>query len=85
MNKQAARHVYDDYKTSFLDLLAIDGSFTVHHTNIQMLLLEMYKMKHNLSESCLKDLFSTVNGNCNFCSQSDFGVPGVNTVFYGAS
>ena len=85
MNKQAARHVYDDYKTSFLDLLAIDGSFTVHHTNIQTLLLEMCKMKHNLSESCLKDLFSTVNGNCNFCSQSDFGVPGVNTVFYGAS
>ena len=45
----------------------------------------MYKIKHNLSESCLKDLLSAVNGNYNLRSQSVFGVPGTNTVFYGAS
>ena len=33
----------DDHETSFSDLLAIDGSFTVHHhANIITLLLEMY-------------------------------------------
>ena len=46
-----------------------------------MLLLEMYKIKRNLSESCLNDLFSAVNGNYNLSSQSNFGVPGINTVF----
>ena len=46
-----------------------------------MLLLEMYKIKRNLSESCLNDLFSAVNDNYNLSSQSDFGVPGINTVF----
>ena len=59
----------------------MDGSFTVHHTNIQMLSLEMYKIKPNLSESCLKGLFSVVNGNYNLRSRSDFGFPGINTVF----
>ena len=29
--------------------------------------------------------FIAVNGNYNLCSQSDFGVPGINTVFYGAN
>ena len=75
------RLVYNDCESSFSDLPAIDGSFTVHHTDIQSLLLEMYKVKHNLSASCLKDLFSVVNGNYNLPFQSDFGVPGMNTVF----
>ena len=83
LHERALRLVYDDYDTSFLDLLAVDGSFTVHHTNIQTLLLEMYKIKHNLSECCLKGLFSVVNGNYNLRSQSDFEVRGIRTVFYG--
>ena len=36
----------------------------------------------NLSESCLRDLFSAVNGNYSIPSQSGFRIPGVNTVFY---
>ena len=85
LHEQALRLVYDDYETSFSDLLAIDGSFTIHQTNIQTLLLQMYKIKHNLSENCLKDLCSIVNGNYNIRSQSDFVVPSINTVFYGAN
>ena len=45
LHERAHRRVYYDYETSFSDLLAIDGSFTVCHTNMQMLLLEMYKIK----------------------------------------
>ena len=77
LHERTLKLVYDDYETSFSDLLAIDGSFT--------LLLEMYKIKYNLSESCLKDLFSVVDGNYNLHSQSDFGVPGINTVFHKAN
>ena len=43
LHERALRLVYDDYKTSFLELLAIDGSFTAYHTNIQTLLLENIK------------------------------------------
>ena len=41
LHEQALRLVYDDYETSFSDLLAINGSFTAHHTNVQTLLFEM--------------------------------------------
>ena len=40
--------------------------------------------KHK-SESCLKDLFSAVNGNYNLHYQFDSRVLGINTVFYGAN
>ena len=45
----------------------------------------MYKIKHSLSEGCLKDLFIAVYGNYNLRSQSDFRVSGINTDFYGAN
>ena len=45
----------------------------------------MCKIKHNLSESCLKDLFSAANDNYKVLSQYDFGVPGTNTVFHGVN
>ena len=35
--------MYEDYETSFSDLLAKDSSFTVHQTDFQTLFLEMYK------------------------------------------
>ena len=83
--ERALRLVYGDYATSFSVLLAQYGSFTVHHTNIQTLLLEMYKIKQNLSESCLNVLFSAVNDNHNLRSQSHLRVPHISTVFYSAN
>ena len=67
-----------------MDLFAKDGLFTVLYTNIQTLLLEMYKIKHILSESYFKDLFSVVNNNYNLWPQFDFRVSGISAVFYGA-
>ena len=59
-----------------------DGSFTVHHTILKHLYLKCITLyKHKLSQKCLKDLFSAVNGNYNLRSLSDFRVPGINRVF----
>ena len=41
----------------------------------------MYIIKHNFPECCLKDLFSFVNDKYNLRSQSDFRIPGINTLF----
>ena len=54
------------------DYLSRAFSFTVHHANIQTVLLEMYKIKNNLSKCCLRNLFSALHGNCSLGSQSDF-------------
>ena len=46
-----------------------------------MLILEMYKIKHNVSEHYFKDLYSAVNGSYILHSRSDFKVSGKNAVF----
>ena len=43
----------------------------------------MYKIKHNLYDSCLNDLFSAANSKYNLRSPSDLQVLGINTVFHG--
>ena len=47
------------------------GVFTINNTNIQTFILEMYKIKHKLSEKCLKDLFSATGQKMKF-SIKDF-------------
>ena len=81
MNEHYDLHVYYDYKTTFTDLLAKDNYLLSLIQIFKHYLLQMYKIKHNLSESYLKDLFSVTNSIFNLRSQSDFRVPGINTVF----
>ena len=83
--EQALRLVYDDYKTSLSDFFAKYHLFKVHHTNIQTFLLQLYKIKHNLSECSVKDLFSTVIDNHDLRPRSDFGVPDISTLFYSSN
>ena len=54
------RIVYKDYKSSFVELLSEDKSFTVHHTNVQKLAIEMYKVKNELCTKIMLDLFKEV-------------------------
>ena len=49
----------------------------IHQTNIQTLSLEMYKVKHNVYENCLKNLFSAVNSHYNLPSQCHFRTAGL--------
>ena len=48
--ERALRVVYSDYKSSFNTLLENDRSFSVHHRNIQSLVIEVYKFLHGLSQ-----------------------------------
>ena len=49
LHERALRIVYSDYKSSFNTLLEKDGSFSIHHRNIQSLAIEIYKFLHGLS------------------------------------
>ena len=49
--------VYEDYTSTFEDLLRMDGSVTVHHRNIQLVAVEMFKVKNDLCPEIIKDLF----------------------------
>ena len=51
LHERALRLIYDDYELTFEELLEKDGSFTIHHYNIQMLCSELYKVYYNLSRT----------------------------------
>ena len=51
------RIVYNDKKSSFNELLVIDGSVSVHHQNLQKLAVEMFKDFRGLSPQIINELF----------------------------
>jgi hypothetical protein len=52
------RLVYQDYVTTFEDLLKKDNSLSFHHRNIHQVAIEMYKVKHDLCPSFIQEIFS---------------------------
>ena len=48
---------YQDYKSTFLQLLQKDNSVTTHQRNFQVLATEIFKAKNNLSPETMKEVF----------------------------
>ena len=48
LNENALRIVYQDYASSFTELLEKDNSITIHNRNIQLLATELYEVKNGL-------------------------------------
>ena len=65
LHERALRLVYDDYVTTFEELLEKDSSFTVHHYNIQILCIELYKVFSGQSQTIFSHLFERKNINYN--------------------
>ena len=81
LHYRALRLIYNDESLSFYELLNKDGSVTIHHRNIQKLVIEMYKTKNSLSPITMKQIFPDRNYNGpNIRSQIDFELPHVNSV-----
>ena len=72
IHERSLRIVYRDYNSSFKDLLKKDNSVCIHHRNIQSLAVELFKVKENLSNTIMSDIFPTRVLNYNLRSQTDF-------------
>ena len=55
--ERALHIVYKDYISSFEDLLKRDKYVTIYYRNIQSLAIELLKVKRNLSNSMLSNIF----------------------------
>ena len=80
IHERALRLVYNDYKSSFNELLKNDKSISIHHRNIHCVAIEMYKAKNDLSPPFMKELF---NLKCGLRKGDTFIRPRVNTVYKG--
>ena len=58
LHKRALRLIYNDFTTSFEQLLDKDNSFTIHQQNIQSLAIEMYKVANGLYTNLFSEIFT---------------------------
>ena len=66
------RIVYYDYESTSENLLELDNSVSIHHRNIWLLSIELYKVKYNLSNQVMSELLNLRSINYDFRSQTDF-------------
>ena len=83
LHERSLRIVYKDNYSSYVDLLVKDKSFTIHQRNIQSLAIELFKVKRNLSNVIMCNIFKKRTLTYNLRSQTDFVRDCVNTQRYG--
>ena len=80
IHERGLRMVYHDYTTSFEDLLIKNESVCIHHRNIQLVAIEMFKVKNNLCPEIWKYIFQL---NTDSTSKKTFIIPNVNNEYMG--
>ena len=72
------RIVYQDKQSFYENLLAKDGTVSMHHRNIQALAIEMYTIKNGLSIFCPQ----RIQNHYSLRNASDFEIPFVQTAYH---
>ena len=80
IHEKALRLIYQDYASTFEELLHKDKSVCIHHLNIRRVAVEMYKVKNDMCPDVFKFLF---HKNKNPLSNAFFKRPNVNKVHMG--
>ena len=77
--QRALRIVYIDSSRSFTELLKKDNLVCIHYRNIQPLVIELYKVKHTISNSLILNISSLRSIDYNLGTQNNFIKPSANT------
>ena len=85
IHERALRIVYDDQKSSFQKLLQKDNSCCIHYRNIQTFAIELFKVKNNMSNQIMIEIFELRDITYNLRNQTDFSSVGINTNAYGTN
>ena len=72
--------MYEDYTSTYDDILKRDVSVRIHHKNIQLVAVEMFKVKNDLCSELMKCLFQI---NPNARDGHTFVIPNVNSEYMG--
>ena len=81
LHERALRIVYNE--SAFENLLELDNWVSIHHRNIRLLSIDLYKVQHNLSYQVISELSNLRNVNYDFRSQTDFELRPTYTTTYG--
>ena len=62
---------------------SVNKSLTIHQRNLQLLMIEIFKTKNNLTPTFMKDIFAVKNSYCSLRNQNHLQLPKVRTTIYG--
>ena len=84
IHERAFRVTYQDYKSTFFQLLQKDNSVIIHQQNLQVLAIEIFKAKNDLSPEIMKEVFELKEPSYGLHSKGNCFVYGnVKTCHYG--
>ena len=83
IHERALRLAYKDYHSSFHNLLRKDGSVTTHHKNLQILVIEIYKVIHGIAPKIMGEIIQIKNSMLNLRKDITFKERNISTVYYG--
>ena len=75
--------VYNDFKSSFKNLLEKDGIVSIHIKNLQKLATETFTISKNFSVPLMSELFYQKVNDYDLRNLYQFSIPNVNSVFHG--
>ena len=80
----ARKAYYMDFDLSFSELQELDNAVTIHQTNLQVLVTEIFKVKNNLSPEIMKQVLDFQEPYYNLRSEtSQFRRENIKTTHYG--
>ena len=82
LQERSLKIIYNDYITSFEDLLKKDNSSKIQRKNIQSLDIEVFKVQKGIANQILCDIFPIRSIDYNLKSQTDFSVSSVNIIHF---
>ena len=84
LHEKALRLAYNDFISSFTEILKKDNSAIIHPKNLQNFAIEMFKIKHNLAPEITTEVFRFKTRPFNTRNKSELQRRNVKTVIYGS-
>ena len=83
IHERALRIAHNDNISTFEQLLELSGSIKIHHRNLQLLAIEIYKALNSLSSPLMSDLFQVKNIGYNLRKAKTLISNNIKTTSYG--
>ena len=83
IHERALRIVLNDNISDFETMLRNMNDITIHHRNIQTLMIELFKIKYDLAPPIMDSMLNRRTICCNFRNLQEFQLERKRTVFYG--
>ena len=84
LHKRALSLVFNNFSSSFSELLEKDKSVTMHHCNLQTLAYEIFKVKQNMVPEILTEIFPQEESSYSLRNSTMLQDRGIKSVMYGS-